>query len=635
MYRTFFNLKSKPFEINTDSNFLWLGAKHKEALAALRYGILENKGFLLMTGDSGTGKSTLINALTESLDTAVIWAVIKEPLEERLDFYNAISKGFGIAKECTSKVQFLIQFSHFLHKADDEGKKVLLVIDDCHRLSQDMLEELRLLSNIEKADAKLINIFFVGQREFNEMLVHLNNRAVRQRIAIKVELAALTAGETEEYVHHRLQVAGNGEQLFSEKAMQIIYRYAMGIPKRINIICEHALVAGAAQGERYLDHKILEECIQKLNLPLKQSQEDLAGFDDGKKRFEQPRAGVVAGSIGTQTPVPGFNLGTFARSSWLKLGVGMVALVLAAVYFWFPGSKSSEIARQEPRKVEERVVAKETPQVVRSSPAVTVLEQNPEEINEKKAAEMKQAILDKAHSNGDHEQQGAGELTGAKIGDTAQPSGSMASPGPAKDLTVKPAVEKETAPTGTTMSGSPKGIDTAAKVPDTAAKTPETAVKVPETVAKAPETAIKAPEMVAKVPAQTTTAIDPAVAKNDAKKLPILQYKLVLPLEANSAKLTNEANKEYQGFVEKLKSYPKAKLLIKGFVSSVTDSAENTKLSEERAMVVQKMFVGSGVEASRIQIKGMGIQEPILPNNTSEGRSKNRRVEVYVVESGE
>jgi len=589
MYKAFYNLKFKPFETTTDPMSLWLGAKHKEALAALRYGILENKGFLLMTGAAGTGKSTLINSLTESLDATVIWAVINDPTRERLDFYNAIAKGFGIARDFTSKVQFLIQFSHFLHKADDEKKKVLLLIDNCHRLSQDMLQELRLLSNIEKDDAKLINIFLVGQCEFSDMLIQPSNRAMRQRLTIKVDLTALTASETEEYIRHRLKIAGTEEKIFSAKAMHIIHRYSMGIQKQINIICDHALVVGSVQGKRNLDHKLVEKCIEKLNLPLKPTHEDFQGLDDEKSHLKHFQGRFTAGSAESPATVSGINLENDGRWCWLKYGVGGVALVLSAVYFWHQAGQAPENTGGGARNAEQQVVVKEVPQA-RASPVVAILGQNQDEINEKKAAEMKHAILGEAYSNGEDGRQGAVEHPGA--GDVTQTVSSTTHLGLAKDRGVK-----ENIPAAATGG----------------------AVKAIETVARAPEQEI-------------VNAVPVAAAKNQGEVL-VLPKKIILPLAPNSRNLTTEANKEYKGFVEQLKAYPKAKLLVKGFVSATTDSPENIKLSEERAIAVQKMLIASGIESTRMQVKGMSNREPIASNNTSDGRTKNRRVEIIVIEN--
>ncbi len=593
MYKAFFNLKSKPFEISTDSKFLWLGEKHKEALAALRYGILENKGFLLMTSDAGTGKTALVHALVESLDDTVLWTVINDPTRERLDFYNAIARGFGINKEFTSKVQFLIQFSHFLHQAEDEKKNVLLLIDDCHRLSQEMLEELRLLSNIEKDDAKLINIFFVGQREFNDMLILPNNRAVRQRLTIKVDLAPLTAEETDEYIRHRLKIAGTEEKLFSVKAIQTIHRYSMGIPKRINIICDHALVAGCVQGKGDIDHKLVEDCIQKLNLPQKPTQEDFEGLDEEKSHLEHFKGRFTPGTAEMPAVTSGINLESDGRWGWVKYGLVAVILVVAAGYYWYPQGKTPEIGVVDIQKVEQQPVAKEMPQV-RASPAVTVLEQNPEEINEKKAAELKHAILEKAYSNGENSRPGsAGQTVADKValnaGRTAELSSTIAQ-------STNKAVVQQVKPTPAAAGES---------VVDGKMDKPAVHASIP-------------------VPA--------VVVSKAEEQVPALPAKIVLPLRSNSLRLTSEANKEYKEFIDKLKFYPKAKLLVKGFVSSTVDSSENVKLSEDRAMAVHKMLVASGVDAARLEMKGMGILEPIASNKTSDGRDKNRRVEIVVLE---
>ena len=162
MYLSHYQLDRKPFQISTDPNFLWLGDKHKEALAVLRYGLMDNKGFLLLTGDVGTGKTTLINALVNTLGEEIIVATLLDPGMDKDDFFSYIGRAFQLEQAFSSKGEFIHSFSDFLNRAHDERKKVLLIIDESQRLSQELLEEIRLLSNIEKQSTKLINIFFVG-----------------------------------------------------------------------------------------------------------------------------------------------------------------------------------------------------------------------------------------------------------------------------------------------------------------------------------------------------------------------------------------------------------------------------------------------------------------------------------------
>ncbi len=191
-------------------------------------GIVDSKGFILLTGAAGSGKTTLLMALTERLEKDILCAVIVDPRLERIDFYNSIGRGFGLQKKFSSKVQFLIHFSHFLHKAEGRNKKVLLVVDNCHDLRQEMLEELRLLASIEKGDVKLLDIFFAGLPEFKDILEKPKNRAVRERLIRQAELPSLTVDETAEYIRHRLRIAGNEDELFTAAAVQAVHRFSQG-----------------------------------------------------------------------------------------------------------------------------------------------------------------------------------------------------------------------------------------------------------------------------------------------------------------------------------------------------------------------------------------------------------------------
>lgn len=266
MYLSYYNLTEKPFQINADPKFLWYGEKHKEALAMLKYGILDNSGFLFLAGDIGTGKTTLINSLTEQLGDQIIVAIIPDPGLGNIDFFNFIAAAFNINNRFNSKGEFLVYFSHFLHKAHRDNKKVLLIIDESQRLTDEILEEIRLLSNIEKPDAKLINIFFVGQNECKDIFLKMENRALKQRITINYRIDPLTKNETEQYVRHRLKVAGSEKKIFTPKAIRKIFTFSRGYPRLINIICDHCLLAGYVKGKKTISGGIVKECAKELKI---------------------------------------------------------------------------------------------------------------------------------------------------------------------------------------------------------------------------------------------------------------------------------------------------------------------------------------------------------------------------------
>ncbi|MDY0360358.1 MAG: AAA family ATPase [Desulforegulaceae bacterium] len=267
MYKSFYKLNKKPFETKTDPSFLWLGEKHKEALATLRYGILNNMGFLLLTGDVGTGKTTLINALTENLPQSVLYTYISDPNLEPLDFYNYLAFSFNFKIEISTKSDFLIIFKRFLIKAAQANKKILLIIDEAQLLSDQLLELTRLLSNIDRSKTNILNIFFIGQPEFNQTLLKDQNRSVRQRISLNYDIKAFNNKETQEYINYRLKISGASYDIFSKSAIKKIHSASGGFPRRINIICDHCLLSGFVNEKTIITKKIACECIKDLRLP--------------------------------------------------------------------------------------------------------------------------------------------------------------------------------------------------------------------------------------------------------------------------------------------------------------------------------------------------------------------------------
>ena len=338
MYETHYNLKTMPFQITTDPKFLWLGEKHSEALATLKYGILENKGFLLLTGDVGTGKTALINRLIQMIDVAAIVGKIPDPGLNSLEFFNFLAVEFEMNKKFDSKGEFLIHLKHFLHKAHFSQKKVLLIIDEAQRLNHSLLDQIRLLSNIELQDKKLINIFFVGQTEFNEMLMEDRHRAVRQRITVSYHIDPLTEAETRLYIKHRLKVAGATRDIFGRDAVREIFNYSGGYPRLINIICDHALLTGYSYDLKSIDKKVIKECELELQIPVE------ADFKDANGRNN---------NFGKQTPTS-----AAAPKAALTKKAGIITaifmLLVFGVYFLFdskisdrPRSSTEDAAPQD------------------------------------------------------------------------------------------------------------------------------------------------------------------------------------------------------------------------------------------------------------------------------------------------
>ncbi len=339
MYLAHYGLDEKPFDISTDPRFLWLGEKHKEAFAVLKYGVMENKGFLLLTGDVGAGKTTLINALITSVSDDVVFAFIPDPGLEIMDFYRYLANAFGCDGSFKNKAEFVIMFKEFLLAAHESGKKVLLIIDEAQRLSSELLEEIRLLSNIELHHSKLLNIFFVGQAEFNTKLLEPENRAVRQRITISNHIQPLSEKETGDYIRHRLKVAGSQKNIFSYVAIHEVYNFSGGYPRLINILCDIAMLTGYVRDRIKIGDDIVRESIESLNIePHKPSErhESVMGHPDPEVPYVVKKDAL--------TPPLNDSPKTIVRKkrSWLWLFAGVVAILLVLAAFVY---KKDEIRR--------------------------------------------------------------------------------------------------------------------------------------------------------------------------------------------------------------------------------------------------------------------------------------------------
>ena len=339
MYLKYYKLTAKPFQISTDPRFLWLGEKHKEALAVLRYGILDNKGFLLLTGEAGTGKTTLINALINALRDDVIIANVPDPGLQIMEFYAYIARVFKLGKGFKSKFEFLALFEDFLSQAHDQKKQVLLIIDESQRMEQALLEEIRLLSNIEKKSMKLINIFFVGQAEFNGIIMEERNRALRQRITVSYNLGPISRKETDQYVRHRLKVCGTEKRIFTSGAIKEIHAFSEGYPRLINVICDRALVTGYTKGKTTLSRAVIRECADEMRLHKERKRHTPKAAVPQKKKKKPP---VVVNKEKRRPAKPGL---------YVLLGVLIVSWVSIAAYVYSPESTHKLIMRFKDRLI--------------------------------------------------------------------------------------------------------------------------------------------------------------------------------------------------------------------------------------------------------------------------------------------
>ena len=253
MYEDFYGLSEPPFNITPDPRYLFFSRRHREAYEHVLFGISQRKGFIQLTGEVGAGKSTVCRAVLEALDERVATALILNPVMTGIQLVRSILHELGLNGRGNDRLRLVQRLNEFLLERATAGDDVVLFIDEAQDLSSDLLEEVRLLSNLETDDRKLLQIVLIGQPELRELLVRPALRQLRQRITVRYHLGPIDRRETEAYIRHRLQVAGaNGRPTFSRWAMWAIHRYAHGVPRLINAVCDKTLLAGYVTGDDHL-----------------------------------------------------------------------------------------------------------------------------------------------------------------------------------------------------------------------------------------------------------------------------------------------------------------------------------------------------------------------------------------------
>jgi len=268
MYKSFFKLKENPFNVNPDPRFLYLTKEIEEALTGLMYGIQTRKGFITLTGEVGTGKTTLVNRLLDWLQKREAkTAFLFNSRMNSSQLFDFVLAEFEIPCDSKSKSQQLMKLNHWLLERYRLGETVVLIIDEAQNLTFPVLEEIRLLTNLETSTEKLLQIVLSGQPELEEKLKLPQLRQLRQRIMLRCRTAPLTQQQTQEYITERLRIAGaSGEPIFSPKAIETIHVYSLGIPRVINLLCEHSLVNAFVEQERPIQPKTVEEVAHEFQL---------------------------------------------------------------------------------------------------------------------------------------------------------------------------------------------------------------------------------------------------------------------------------------------------------------------------------------------------------------------------------
>ncbi|MDQ7048670.1 MAG: AAA family ATPase [Enterobacterales bacterium] len=279
MYLEHFSLNERPFSISPDPRFLFMSNRYREALAHLTYGVEDGGGFVLLTGEVGTGKTTVCRCLLQQLPDKTRLAFVLNPKLNSLELLATICDELGIdyPENCQSLKILTDRLSDYLVQCFDQGLSVVVMIDEAQNIDTEVLEQIRLLTNLETNQKKLLQIILVGQPELQEKLARRDLRQLAQRITARYHLRPLNLKETIAYVLHRIRIAGTKKPLFSRSAVELLHQKTNGIPRLINTICDRALVAAASRNKLAVDQKLMREAIA-----------DVIGAPDFKSPVRQP-----------------------------------------------------------------------------------------------------------------------------------------------------------------------------------------------------------------------------------------------------------------------------------------------------------------------------------------------------------
>jgi general secretion pathway protein A len=308
LYTEFYGLVERPFELTPDQRYLYLSAHHREALAHLTYGVEERKGFVQLTGEVGTGKTTMLDALVVGLDASTKVARLAHTTIDEIDLLRVLARGFGVELQGVKKSDMLAELGETLGAWTKQGRNAVFIVDEAQNLSLGVLEEIRLLSNLRANGRGSLQIVLAGQPELRAKLERRELRQLRQRIGIRYHLTPLSREETGEYIQHRLGVAGAAERVFDRGAVQAVYEYSRGVPRVINTLCDRTLLAGYAESRRAVGRELVLATIEAIEGRAPEESPALVSIERrpeapvarrGRRRWVVPALVVAAAAIVT------------------------------------------------------------------------------------------------------------------------------------------------------------------------------------------------------------------------------------------------------------------------------------------------------------------------------------------------
>jgi general secretion pathway protein A len=301
MYDAFFGLKERPFDLTPDPRFLMMTPRHEEALSTVEYGIAGGKGIALVVGSAGTGKTTLVQAaLDRQTGGNALGVCLSNPTLKRREFYEFLAVGFGLsAAAAESKARFLIELRELLESRQQRGDATALIIDEAQSLPDKLMQEVRLLANIESATAKLLAVVLVGQAELGQRLNAPHMQQLKQRVALRSVLTPLNLTETAAYIANRIRVAGgDAREIFTKEAIAEIFQRSGGIPRTINVVCDNALVAAFALDQQRVTRTHIVEVCRDLDF----GPASAAASASGSGTRSSPVPGAASPSVGAAAP---------------------------------------------------------------------------------------------------------------------------------------------------------------------------------------------------------------------------------------------------------------------------------------------------------------------------------------------